>query len=67
MNIEISHSVILNKNYLILLNFDEISSIEKIHKETTRFAFEFMKYISNRITEDEFFNEVVKLSIQKYK
>lgn len=67
MNIEISHSVILNKNYLILLNFDEISSIEKIHKETTRFAFEFMKSISNRITEDEFFNEVVKLSIQKYK
>lgn len=56
-----------HKNYLILLNFDEISSIEKIHKETTRFAFEFMKYISNRITEDEFFNEVVKLSIQKYK
>lgn len=67
MNIELSHPVLLNKNHLILVDFSEISSIEKMHKETTRFSFEFMKYISNRITEDEFLNEVIKLSIQKYK
>lgn len=67
MNVEFCHSTILNKNHLILIDFNEISSLKKIHSETTTFAFEFMKYISNTITEDEFLNEVIKLSIQKYK
>lgn len=67
MNVELIHPILLSENHLKIVDYNEISSIEKIHKETTPFAFEFMKYVSNRITEDEFLNEVIKLSIQKYK